>query len=286
MKIFTLSFLFVLAGFALMAQDTIPNAGFEFWTQGGPAYADPNGWQTLNSQTGLISVYTCSLDSATAHEGTRSVKLVTKTGAGFIIPGILSTGAIHQDGTIDHGIPISSRPLYLNGWYQYTPVANDTATFSITLFKAGADIGDGAFNTTDNVSAWTYFSVPVNYTTSDVPDSVQLLFFSGTDQASHVGSVLLLDDLSYSYTSGIAETAANPISLYPNPANSQINISNQNMNAASLNLYSVDGRMVKFITMHPGTNTVDVSALPAGFYVLAGIGANGNAYRSQLVIDK
>jgi hypothetical protein len=266
----------------------VPNAGFENWVQGGAAYRDPSGWQDLNSQTGLISLYTCTQDSSIAHGGHYSVKLTTKTGAGFVIPGILSTGAIHQSGTIDHGIPISSSPTQLLGWYQYAPVANDTASFSITLYAAGNIVGQGAINITGAASTWTQFTIPVTYSVMANPDSVQLLFFSGTQQASHVGSAVWLDDLSYSFNgAGIAETSVNNISVYPNPAHDQLFFDNQQMQASVMNIYGADGRLVKeTYNLSQGVNMLDLSTLNAGFYILNCTGADGRAYRNEIIVAK
>ena len=285
MKIFFLSFLLAFFALGAIAQDTIPNAGFEFWTQGGPDYVDPNGWQTLNSQTDIISILTCLRDSGTVHSGKYSVKLVTKSGAGFIIPGILSTGQIHQSGAIDDGIPMSSRPTSLNGWYKYNPVSNDTATFSISLTKAGSPIGAGAISVRDTAD-WTYFSVPVTYSSGNTPDSVQLLFFSGTNQSSHLGSTMWIDDLSYGYTNGIVNVAADIMKIYPNPANNQVTIDNGSTHALSLNIYSCLGQLVKEVKLSEGVNTIDVSLFSQGLYLISAAGDDGSIYRNSLVIQK
>ena len=136
------------------------------------------------------------------------------------------------------------------------------------------------------MNTWTQFTVNVNYTSNATPDSILLLFFASNSDTARVGSTLWLDDLSYSFTTGITETPANPINIYPNPANNQIYVDNQAMMAASLNLYNANGQMVQYIKMNPGSNIIDLSTLPAGIYVLSGTGANGNAYRSSVVIDK
>ena len=126
----------------------------------------------------------------------------------------------------------------------------------------------------------------INYLTNATPDTVLISFFSSATQAGAVNSTLWLDDLSYTAINGINEIENSPMSLYPNPASQQINIDNGNMQAASVNLYAVDGRFIKLIKMHEGLNTLDVSSLPAGVYILSGVGTEGNVYHSSVVIDK
>jgi hypothetical protein len=294
MKFFTLLCitLFFISG--LVAQDTIPNPGFEAWTYNPvPPYNTPNDWTTLNPLTGALNVFTAYKDSTTVHSGHYSIKLVTKSVAGETAPGVVTTGTVNvASNTITGGIPISSRPTALTGWYQYAPVSGDSAGLSITLTKWDAtgdsEIVVGAGNVYGSTnSSWTEFTVPVTYFSNSTPDTVLLLFTSSGGAVSQVGSSLWLDDLSYSYTPlGIKEVTNNLINVYPNPANQQINIANQNAQINNLNICTIDGQVAKLVRMHEGLNTIDVSALSAGFYVLNGIGAGGITYHTTVVIDK
>ena len=294
MKFFTLLFITTFIATWAMAQDTIPNAGFESWTANVvPAYNTPDDWTTLNPLTGALNVFTAYKDSTVVHSGHYSVKLVTKSVAGQTAPGILTTGTINPgSGSINGGIPIASRPAYLSGWYQYAPIGGDTAAVSILLTKWDA-VGDSEIivgqvgqNIGTAANSWSSFSLAINYLSNATPDTVLISFFSSATQAGAVNSTLWLDDLSYNAISGIREVENNPMNLYPNPANLQINIDNADMKAASVNLYAVDGRFIKLIKMHEGVNTIDVSSLPAGVYVLSGVGTEGNVYHSSVVIDK
>ncbi|HWB62990.1 MAG TPA: T9SS type A sorting domain-containing protein, partial [Chitinophagales bacterium] len=145
-------------------------------------------------------------------------------------------------------IPIASRPTALNGWYQYAGIGSDSGEAAITLFKNGTVIGSGAVYFTGTVSNWTSFSVPVTYTSSDVPDTVQLLFFSSTGDSTTPNSTLWLDDLSYDYASAINQTQAiKQLQVFPNPANNiaEITYSLNQSAPVSLELYDLAGRKVQ-----------------------------------------
>ncbi len=294
MKFFTLLLITTFISTWAIAQDTIPNAGFENWTANVvPAYNNPDGWTTLNPLTGALNVFTAFKDSTVVHSGHYSIKLVTKSVAGQTAPGILTTGTVNAgSGNITGGVPIASRPAYLSGWYQYSPVSGDTAAASILLTKWDAVgdseiiVGQASKNIGSAASSWTSFSMAINYLTNATPDTVMISFFTSATQAGAVNSTLWHDDLSYTAINGINEIENSPMSLYPNPASQQINIDNGNMQAASVNLYAVDGRFIKLIKMHEGLNTLDVSSLPAGVYILSGVGTEGNVYHSSVVIDK
>ena len=295
MKFFTLLFIAAFFVTSVAAQDTIPNPGFEYWTSNlVPAYDLPNDWTTLNPLTSALNVITAYKDSTTVHSGRYSIKLVTKSVGGQTAPGLVTTGTVNPaSGSITGGIPISSRPAYLSGWYQYAPVAHDSASMSILLTKWDATgdseivVGQGTAFAGDSATSWTSFSIPVSYLSGATPDTVLLLFFASASSNAQVGSTLWLDDLSYlAITSGIDEVENNPMSVYPNPASQQINIDNQAMQASSLNLYAADGKFIKLVKMHEGMNNIDVSSLTAGVYILSGIGTDGSVYHSSVVIDK
>jgi type IX secretion system substrate protein len=292
MKNFTLIVLFFFSTAFVMAQDTIANGNFAAWTNF-PAngYNEPNDWNSPNPQTSIISLYTCLEDSSIVYSGDHfSCHLVTLylSLISSNVPGTISTGVIPsgQGQSISGGAPIHSRPTAITGWFAYAPAGLDTGGVSISLYKAGVVIGAGGLNFTNTDTVWTAFTCPITYTSDSVPDTSQMTFVSSTGNGVAKSS-LWLDDLNYSYVAtGIAKTEMNAIRIYPNPASSQLNIDNQTMLANSLNLYAADGQLVKLIKMHGGMNTVNISSLAAGTYLLSGTSVDGRAFSSSVVITK
>ena len=291
MKFFTLLVaLFVTV--VTIAQDTIPNPGFDYWTTNPvPQYDYPNNWNTLNPLTSVLGIYTAFKESANVHSGTYCIKLVTKSIGGQTAPGLVTTGKINSgSGTIDGGIPINSRPTALNGWYRYQPVAGDSAALEIHLFKwnlgthSHDEIGTGMKMVGDSGTTWTSFSIPVSYTSGATPDSVQLLFFA-SGNTPQINSTLFLDDLSYDFASGINETEIRSLAIYPNPSNGVVTIDNREMSASEIQLFSTQGKLERTIALREGMNTLDLADMPKGFYVVRATGHNGASYRTGLTVQ-
>lgn len=85
------------------------------------------------------------------------------------------------------------------------------------------------------------------------------------------GTITILD-----CTSGIKETAFAPqISLYPNPASGQVNISTQQPGPVNLRVLNLVGQTIA-TRQFTGNLLYDVSALPAGSYLLELTGEDGS----------
>jgi hypothetical protein len=57
-------------------------------------------------------------------------------------------------------------------------------------------------------------------------------------------------------------------SLYPNPANNFLNISNSSLIAYPSRVLTVEGKVVQELSIQTGNNTIDISRLPKGLYYL------------------
>ena len=76
---------------------------------------------------------------------------------------------------------------------------------------------------------------------------------------------------------------ASGISIYPNPATSQISI-NSNSEAVA-NIFDASSRLVKTVMVQSGINTVDVSTFAPGIYHVEMVKAGAKA-NYKLVISK
>lgn len=274
------------------AQDTLANSGFEIWTNQG-TYEDLADWNTLNPLSSALGVYTATKTTgAEAHSGSYGLKLQSKSLLGTIRPGVLTTGTINvANSTIGGGVAISSRPLYLNGWYQYWPAGADTALFSITLTKWDATgdsqivVGSGSFTQMDRITSWSQFSVTIDYNTTDVPDTALIIITSGSDVASTINSALLLDDVDFANTAVgiISPSNIEPLSIYPNPANGFVLLNSAS--SQHFNLFSLEGKLVLSTDLIEGLNRIDLEGISKGLYVVSTIDAKGNARYGKLLVE-
>lgn len=67
------------------------------------------------------------------------------------------------------------------------------------------------------------------------------------------------------FVNGVAESAMDAISLYPNPVRNNLTI--ENADNVTVNIYAVNGQMVKSLVVN-GTANVDMSDLSNGMYIV------------------
>lgn len=280
MKILT-TLLLTAVSTVMLAQ--IPNADFENWTSG-----NPTGWSTLNSiEAGSVT------QSSTHYTGASSVSLNSLNFFGSYVGGIAGTNNILGDEFFVN----AGNPAALNGWYQLTVSGGDEFQIDV-LTKNTSDNGAGTITYTTNTGAvWKQFSDCINYS-SGTADSAAIVMSLTNSGATHSGSMVLVDDLSFGTCTptGVAEISNNNVSIeaaYPNPANTSCNIifSLPGSSTVSIALYDLSGR--KVLTALGNTVLsdgrykvpVDVTKLTNGVYVYT-ISVDGVPYTQKLVVAK
>lgn len=189
---------------------TIPNAGFETWSIGNPA-----SWLTSNIPPLLTNV----TQSTDAHGGSSAAR------GEVVLFGGVPFGALLYSGPSGQGFPINSRPAALHGWYKFTPVGGDNISVVLGFKRNGTGMGFGNFTTSSPQATYREFIANITYNTSDIPDTVLITVAMSNGSTLHVGSVFLLDDLSYGPASDVKELpGSRPRSFaleqnFPNPFN-------------------------------------------------------------------
>jgi len=133
-----------------------------------------------------------------------------------------------QSGADAAGFAVSQRHEALAGYYQFTPLGGDRLSVIVTMYHNGSGIGAGGAIIENTASAYTAFNVPVEYFSGEVPDTciIDILIVPPDEgDSTHVGSSMLIDDLSFSsaVTGVHAETIVPDQFMlhqnYPNPFN-------------------------------------------------------------------
>jgi hypothetical protein len=185
-----MKFVFVIGlavglGVSMVAQ--VPNGGFENWTDCAPDF-----WATSDA-CGVLEPVT---KNALAHSGSFAAKGEVITFFGQTIAPVLQSG---DDAT---GVPITERYGSVDGFYIFTPVGGDRFGVNVAFYLGDSVVvaqGAALFPATA-ANAYSAFSVPMTYTTQDVPDRAIIQFqvigpVTGNDY--HVGSVMYLDDIAF-----------------------------------------------------------------------------------------
>lgn len=272
-----------ICGIGITTNAQIPNPGFENWTSG-----DPDGWVTSNAfPAGLVNV-TQTTDN---HSGSFALR-------GDVVDFMgTPTAPVIQSGPGGTGFTISEKYLSFLLFYKFTSVGGDKFSVNVTFEKSGNIIAQGAVALPSTVSAYTLLAVPLHYTTNDVPDlAIIQILISGpvTGPDVHTGSVMFVDDLSFSLLLGTENISAPDLigKCYPDPSADIINIPlNENVSGeVILKLFDTYGKEVKKIAGQPqqkGKSVFQFSVedLSPGLYFYSIIGQNKH-YHGKFTVSR
>lgn len=284
--------------FALNAQTNIPNGDVESWNTyndvmgmpyddlGPDADRSKNFLRTLNAilEAPLTQQSAYKVSGTGAYSGNSIVVATSLVAGAILVPGYLGTGDVDiAAATIYLGRPFTNRPSAMKGVYKYEPVNGDSAAFYCSFSKydalnqTSATIGEGNLVVTNTVTDWTPFQVPVNFSSSDAPDSVNIIIASsaGYDlvnlqgSVGQVGSALYLDDVSFDFPASLDPYSEVSAQIFPNPSSDLIQVRlEQAQEKLRLKLYSVSGNQVLEVQGNGNEISASVAGLPSGNYVL------------------
>lgn len=165
--------------FLLKCLSAQTNLNLETW---GGNSMNPAEWTTLNVLA-QIGTQTTFKETAAPGQGLASAKMITSycnlcatfgvpldTVAGIIITGDTASGV--------SGIPYTQTPQYLSFRYKAAPQPGDAGIVAVQLthYDSVADstiiVAEGIFLESATVSAWTDMLLPVQYYTTDTPDTL------------------------------------------------------------------------------------------------------------------
>lgn len=283
MKNFLISLITFLCGATMATHAQIPNPGFENWTGG-----NPDGWATSNViSLGLVNI----TQTSDYHSGASALRGEVVTFGGNPIKPVI------QSGTGGTGFPISEQYHSFELYYKLSPIGGDKFSVNVNLEKAGNIIAEGVVSLPDTVSTYTYLSVPLNYITNDVPDLANIqISITGpiTGPDVHPGSVMFIDDLSFSSSAGTEDIFISGLirKSYPNPTVDIINIPlNETVSGeVILTVFDTYGKVVKKTTGHAqqsGSNIFQFSVenLPSGIYFYS-INGENNQYHGKFTVSR
>jgi len=167
----------------------IPNFDFEIWDSTTVDF--PDDW---TQAVGNILKYSPACNGSYAiklqntSDGHNSAIVMGKLGEGFN----------------GHGVPFNARPDTLTGCFNYNINATDTAWIALLLSKDGNPISKKIFTIVGNSAGnFIVHKFPIQYSTSDIPDSIILVLASSPfDNYVHSpNSWLIADNIHFTGTS-------------------------------------------------------------------------------------
>ena len=247
----TLLTTFSLITCVAMAQNEIPNAGFEDWSGDTPV-----GWTTANAP-GFLTPVTQSTDAAEGSSSARGEALAIPGGSAVLAP-VLTMGV---GGAL---VPITQAYEGIRGQYKMQANGSDAMIVALQLYDDAGALVASAEVDLPTATMWTEFELVLDYnagssTEQPTRGQIQITIENNSGTAT-VGSVFHVDDLSFTGgTIGIDESsiATIPMAVWPLPATDELNVTFTlpNTMAVELEVLDATGRYVG--TLRTGT-------LPAG----------------------
>ena len=279
------------AGLGLLAAapapaQTVPNGNFETWAIRGGVEA-PSSWLTTDDLLGGIFGSGTVTRTTVARSGASAVQLQTQNVLGAAqFPGIIILGNTLAGGSIGvpGGLPFTARPRTLQFYYQLqgAQALSDSAGMVVLLTRrvngTATLVAGASYFFPGQAASYTLASLPLQYTSGLAPDSVSMIFFSGTANTVTAGTVLRIDDISFTGTVTASRDAAlaASLSVVPNPSPDgryRLLSTEPALLAAPLAVLDATGRVVRrqpapAPPLPTTARPLDLSDLPGGLYVV------------------
>ncbi|MDP4281998.1 MAG: PCMD domain-containing protein [Bacteroidota bacterium] len=298
-------FFFFLAGLLPFTgfgqnQTQIPNADFESWTNYG-SYQNPQYWDTPNQYTAPIPFLgkEVVIKSASHHSGSFSAELITQNVIGIgIVPGFITLGKLTVDLTtgaysVTGGVPVYDSPTHLMGYYKFSPQGGDSCLIGIGLWKwingVLDTVGYGYFSTITPATDWTPFSAWIDYDTTAIADSMNIVALSSAEETGTSGTTLYVDGLFLDYTLGVDnQDPSTGIKLYTDRETQRILLffDFEKPQSVSVSVYDMTGRKIEKTgkdKIQNGRQVLNYSSWKPGVYLVEVIHSNMRFCRKVLV---
>jgi hypothetical protein len=194
----TILLVFITSSFFALAQ-SIPNAGFENWTECSSA-AEPIPFQTSNAISNLLSGSLSVEQSTNAYGG--SYAAFVHADASQEIQGFMTLGQDFNTGETTP-LPFTGTPDSISFWAQHTISELDFGSVVFTLYEDMMEVGYGAITFNGSTSGYTYYSSPVNIEAGATPNGMTFGISSGGDAS--LNGELYIDDIHLIYNTGTGD---------------------------------------------------------------------------------
>lgn len=274
-----------------------PDFGFENWSAiPFNTTVDPTGWASLNALNVVGTPQSVFKETAAPAAGTITAQVTTVKVTGASIPnpnrpgknldtaGILVVGKVQvtPSAKLIYGFSMPGafpRPSTLSFQSKYTPTGSDSAFVVAFLTHWNGTkrdtIASGKYATGANTGAGPYAlnSLTMNYKSAFsnvMPDSEQIFISSSiySHGGAQLGSAFYVDALAWSGYTSVNEIAGveNNVSVFPNPANDQINF-NSSVNVSAVEITDITGRLTGAYKMVDNKLTIQTSSFVPGTYL-------------------
>jgi hypothetical protein len=266
--------IFLLANLSI---GQLQNLGLETWSQGS-GYETPDGWFDIN---GLVTqaqvtpvVEKVSVDPA---QGQFAASVTTRFCA---LCGLLGVPIDTIPGILRQEASVEGKPESMTFKYKFAPVSGDYAGVRIEVTKwdfmleSAELLGEGFMEISTATSTWETGFVWIDYTSSDMPDSVKITFITSPriltqDESfppAQVGTKLTVDDISVSTPVSITENEQLVFNAFM--ANNVLTIQADYFVGGVYEIVGINGQVMQQGRVNADRMELPVDELSAGMYLI------------------
>lgn len=172
------------------------------------------------------------------------------------------------------GTPFTGTPTALTGYYKFEEQSAQPnfgqceillKRYNSITQKHDTIAYEKEFMTFNYTANWQYFSIPINYVVSTLPDSVVVIFKAALNPG--LPTTFWVDELAFEYGSiGIEEDKKADLSIYPNPVRDVLHLKTSNTQNVNYKIYDLTGRVVQDGKC---INEISTQSLKQGVYFLS-----------------
>ena len=174
----------------------------------------------------------------------------------------------------DHANELQAKVVKVEGVQFATPGTFATGSY-YGLIQNGVTYDSIVY--TDNYSA-DYISTAMPTYNVDI---LGICLYKGSNTIPNKNRIVILNNENNGMVS-IDDYNTSLVSLSPNPADNYVNI--VMLSAMDLNIYSITGALVAQEKLHEGNNTISISDLKSGIYILKFSDKSGNTRNAKLIV--
>ncbi|MFY8108532.1 MAG: T9SS type A sorting domain-containing protein [Bacteroidia bacterium] len=231
----------------------IPNGGFENWDTTNLfiyKHIYPIGWMSNNLYWQSVNKQNAVVPSTDAHSGNYSMKMTVLNDTSEYKQGA-SCGTFEGDllmGEANGKFAINSKPAGIEFWHKFTSPKKESFLLFVNLYNGENQVGSAMIYSEENSTSWSKLASVIDYSSNESPDSASISIMVGFSDTPTVGTVFMIDDLSFTTTTAINEVSIeNGLNVYPNPSSGEINITLNDAPSKDLllSLKDISGRTIK-----------------------------------------
>ena len=163
--------------------------------------------------------------------------------------------------------------------------------YDSSLLLSGAIIQiKGGGNTL--TASWSKMAASIDYTSNETPDSASISILVGYSDTPTVGTIFMIDDLSFTTATAINESSIeNGLNLYPNPSAGEVNIILNNAPSKDLqiSLKDISGRTIKSysneeLILYENEIKLKINSYEPGIYFME-MKSNNKVFTKRIILQ-